>query len=373
MSLSSVVHSPIPPRSAPARTQGFVAWARNNLFSDWPNSIATILLLALLGWYVPQLIDWAVLKAVLRPDVDACQATAGACWGVVSEKYRTILFGRYPYAEQWRPLAAVLLMLSLVGVSAVPRMWRWYLLPLWLLGTTLFVVLMGGGVAGLTPVKSNLWGGLPLTVLLSLGGMLLGFPLSILLAMGRRSELPVVRTLSATYVELIRGVPLISVLFMASFMLPLFLPQGVKLDVLIRVLVGIGLFAAAYMAEIVRGGLQSVPRGQVEAAQSLGLGYWKTHGLILLPQALQAVLPSLVNSFIGNFKDCSLVTIVSLYELTGALSLALGGDVVWRPFFLEGYLFVAFIYWIFCFGMSRYSLRIERKLSHGQQRDQTRN
>jgi general L-amino acid transport system permease protein len=365
---ASVVFLPVPPRPAPRRTQGLAAWARANLFFDWLNSAATILLLALLGWYLPQLVNWAVLKAVVRPDVDACQAAAhaGACWGVVSEKYRIILFGRYPFAEQWRPLAAVLLMLSLIGVSAAPRMWRWYLPPMWLAGIAVFVMLMGGGFVGLAPVSTNLWGGLPLTVLLSLGGMTMAFPLAILLAMGRRSHLSVVRALSSLYVELIRGVPLISVLFMASFMLPLFLPQGVKLDVLLRVLVGIGLFTAAYMAEIVRGGLQAVPQAQTEAAQSLGLGYWKTHALVLLPQALRAVLPSIVNSFIGNFKDCSLVTIVSLYELTGALSLALGGDVVWRPFFLEGYLFVALIYWLFCFGMSRYSMRLERRLSHQQ-------
>jgi general L-amino acid transport system permease protein len=288
---------------------------------------------------------------------------------VVSEKYRTILFGRYPYAEQWRPLAAVLLMLALVGLSALPRMWRWPLVPAWLAGIVVFVILMGGGVGGLTSVRTNLWGGLPLTVLLSVGGMTMAFPLAILLAMGRRSQLPVLRTLCTLYIELFRGVPLISVLFMASFMLPLFLPHGVQLDVLIRVLVGIGLFTAAYLAEIIRGGMQAVPRGQTEAAEALGLGYWKTHALIVMPQALKAVLPSLVNSFIGNFKDCSLVTIVSLYELTGALSLALGGDVVWRSFFLEGYLFVAFIYWLFCFGMSRYSLRVEQRLSYGQTRN----
>ncbi|MDB5815400.1 MAG: amino acid transporter permease [Rhodocyclales bacterium] len=361
----------IPPRPAPRRIRGTAGWLRKNLFSDWPNSIATILLLMLFAWYVPQFVNWAVISAVARPDVEACRAAAhaGACWGVVAEKYRIILFGRYPYAQQWRPLVAVLLLLSLVGLSTLPRMWRWTLLPLWLLGMTVFVALMGGGIAGLVPVPTSLWGGLPLTVLLSVGGMTLAFPLAILVAMGRRSALPVVRTLCTLYVELIRGVPLISVLFMASFMLPLFLPQGVKLDVLIRVLVGIGLFTAAYMAEIVRGGLQAVPRGQAEAARALGLGYWKTHALVLLPQALQAVLPSLVNSFIGTFKDCSLVTIVSLYELTGALSLALGGDVVWRPFFLEGYFFVAFIYWIFCFGMSRYSVRLEHRLARGLRRN----
>jgi general L-amino acid transport system permease protein len=370
--MSTQVIAVIPPRPAPQRSLGISAWVRANLFPDWFNGSATIALLALLAWYLPQLLNWAVFKAVLRPDAGACMAAGhvGACWGVVTEKYRTILFGRYPYAEQWRPLVSVLLMLSLVVLSTLRRMWRWPLVPLWLAGMVAFVILMGGGLAGLSAVPTNLWGGLPLTVLLSAGGMTLAFPLAILMAMGRRSTLPVVRTISSLYVELIRGVPLISILFMASFMLPLLLPQGVKLDVLIRVLLGIGLFSAAYMAEIVRGGLQAVPRSQTEAAQSLGLGYWKTHFLVLLPQALQAVLPSIVNSFIGNFKDCSLVTIVSLYELTGALSLALGGDVVWRPFFLEGYLFVAFIYWLFCFGMSRYSMRLEHRLAHGQTRNQ---
>ncbi len=365
------IFSPVAPRPAPLRARGAVSWLRENLFSDWRNGIATLALLCLFAWYIPQLLDWAVISAVAKPDAAACRAVghAGACWGVVAEKYRIILFGRYPYAEEWRPLLAVLLMLSLIMSSTRPHMWRWTLVPLWLVGMTLFVALMGGGVAGLARVPTSLWGGLPLTVLLSVGAMTMAFPVAILLALGRRSALPVVRTLCTLYIELIRGVPLISMLFMASFMLPLLLPQGVKLDVLLRVLVGIGLFTAAYMAEIVRGGLQAVPRGQTEAARALGLGYWKTHFLVLLPQALRAVLPSLVNSFIGTFKDCSLVTIVSLYELTGALSLALGGDVVWRPFFLEGYLFVAFIYWIFCFGMSRYSLRLERKLSYTTERN----
>jgi general L-amino acid transport system permease protein len=221
---------------------------------------------------------------------------------------------------------------------------------------------MGGG-AGLSPVTTDLWGGLPLTVLLTVGSLVLAFPLSILVALGRRSSMPALRTLCVAYVELVRGVPLISVLFMASFMFPLFMPPGHSPDVLVRVIIGITLFAAAYMAEIVRGGLQSVERGQVEAAASIGLTWWQAQRKIVLPQALAAVVPAIMNNFISLFKDTSLVTIVSLYELTGALSLALDSDPNWRPFKIEGYLFIAAIYFGFCFAMSRYSLRVERRLA----------
>jgi general L-amino acid transport system permease protein len=226
----------------------------------------------------------------------------------------------------------------------------------------LFVALMRGGVAGLEIVPSSRWGGLPLTLLLSLFSLGVAFPLGVLLALGRRSPWPVVRSVCITYIELIRGVPLISVLFMASFMLPLLLPQGWQLDVLLRVLVGITLFSAAYLAEVVRGGLQAVPVGQLLAARAMGLRAWQVQRYIVLPQALRSVVPALMNTFIGNFKDSSLVVIVSLYELTGALTLALGGDPTWRPFYLEGYLFIAFVYWAFCFAMSRYSRWIEGRL-----------
>jgi general L-amino acid transport system permease protein len=217
----------------------------------------------------------------------------------------------------------------------------------------------------MTIVDTDRWGGLPLTLLLSSVSIALALPLAVMVALGRRSELPAIRALCTVYVELVRGVPLISVLFMASFMLPLFLPQGLTIDVLLRVLVGITLFAAAYMAEVVRGGLQAVPRGQVEAAATLGLSWWQTQRHVVLPQALTAVLPGLVNNFIAIFKDTSLVTIVSLYELTGALSLALNSDADWRPFKLEGYVFIALIYFVFCFSISRYSLWVERQLAHG--------
>jgi general L-amino acid transport system permease protein len=228
-------------------------------------------------------------------------------------------------------------------------------------------LLMRGGVWGLTPVETERWGGFPLTLALSVVSLAVAFPLAILVALGRSSKLPAIRAVCVMYVELIRGVPLISVLFMASFMFPLFMPQGTTIDTLLRVLVGMTLFAAAYLAEVVRGGLQALPKGQVEAAQALGLTYWQTTRKIVLPQALRLVVPAIVNSFISTFKDTSLVTIVSLYDLTGALQLALG-DADWRKFFLEGQLFVAAVYFVCCFALSRYSRWVEGYLNIGMRR-----
>jgi general L-amino acid transport system permease protein len=219
----------------------------------------------------------------------------------------------------------------------------------------------------LTTVETSRWGGFPLTLALSVVSLAVAFPLAILVALGRTSKLPAIRAVCVLYVELIRGVPLISVLFMASFMFPLFMPHGVSIDVLLRVLVGMTLFAAAYLAEVVRAGLQALPKGQVEAAQALGLTYWQTTRKIVLPQALRLVVPAIVNSFIGTFKDTSLVTIVSLYDLTGALQLALG-DADWRKFFLEGQLFVAAVYFVCCFALSRYSRWVESYLNTGMRR-----
>jgi general L-amino acid transport system permease protein len=368
--MSAVVFKPVVPREAPIKTEGLVPWVRANLLADWRSMLATVVVIALAIAYFPGLINWAVLQAVYQPNFDACQAArgSGACWGVVTEKYRIIIFGRYPYEEQWRPLLATLLLVGLLVASCVRVFWRPWLAGLWVAVIIAFLVLMGGGWFGLTPVSTDQWGGLPLTVMLATLGIVLAFPLSVLVALGRRSSLPAIRTVCIVYVELIRGVPLISVLFMASFMFPLFMPIGKSPDVLIRVLVGIVLFAAAYLAETVRGGLQAIPKGQVEAAQSLGLSYWQTQRKIVLPQALAMVVPGIMNTFIGIFKDTSLVTIVSLYELTGALSLALNSDADWRPFKLEGYLFITLIYFIFCFSMSRYSLWIEKQLAVSKNR-----
>jgi len=361
---------PIPPRRAPAKTYGVLPWIRNNLLASIPNAVVSLLLLAIAIWAISHITQWAIVNAVIAANADACQAArgTGACWGVIHEKYRFILLGRYPRTELWRPEVATFLLVGLVVASCSPRFWKRWLPLLWLLVLSTFFILMNGGVLGMVKVPTDQWGGLPLTIMLTVISMTLAFPIAVLVALGRRSNMPAIRTLCVFYVELIRGVPLISVLFMASFMFPLFMPIGKSPDVLIRVIVGITLFAAAYMAEIVRGGLQSLPKGQSEAAASLGLNYWQAQIKIILPQALGTVVPNIMNNFISLFKDTSLVTIVSLYELTGALSLAVGSDPNWRPFKIEAYLFIAAIYFACCFSMSRYSLWIERRLAVGRAR-----
>lgn len=354
---------PIPARPAPVRREGGLRWVQMNLLSDWPTALTTLCIAALLLFTLPALLDWAVWHAVWLPRLEACRAdSAGACWGVVAEKYRIILLGRYPFEEQWRPVVATGLMLALVIISCIRTCWRPWLVVAWAAGLLAGFVLMYGNTLGLSRVETDRWGGLPLTLLLATLSIALSFPLALLIALGRRSNMPAIRVLCTVYVELVRGVPLVSVLFMASFMFPLLLPQGLSIDVLLRVLAGIALFAAAYTAEVIRGGLQAVPHGQLEAAATLGLGYWQTQRLVVLPQALATVLPGLMNNFIAIFKDTSLVTIVSLYELTGSLSLALNSDADWRAFKLEGYLFIALIYFVFCFALSRYSLWVERRL-----------
>jgi general L-amino acid transport system permease protein len=369
MSTPADAFKPIAQRPPPVSNVGAVAWIRRNFFGDWLNTVMTLVVLALLALVLPPLFSWGVWHAVAAPDNAACRAAheVGACWGVVAEKGRLILFGRYPFAEQWRPLSACVLLVALLVCSCLRPFWKAWLAPLWVLVLGLFYVLMRGGMLGLTPVETSNWGGLPLTLILSTVSLVVAFPLAVLVALGRRSNLPAIRTICVLYVELVRGVPLISVLFMASFMFPLFMPQGTTIDVLLRVLVGMTLFTAAYLAEVVRGGLQALPKGQVEAAQSLGLGYWQTQRKIVLPQALRIVVPSIVNTFIGAFKDTSLVTIVSLYDLTGALQLALG-DADWRKFFLEGQLFVAAVYLVACLAMSQYSRWVERQLFTGTRR-----
>jgi len=355
--------TPIAPRPPPVNTEGLVPWLKRNLFGDWKSSLTTLLLVGLVLYLLPSLAQWGLFQAVFNANADACQAArgTGACWGVVTEKWRVIIFGRYPFEQQWRPEIATVLMVAALVISCVRWFWKPWLAALWVAVLAVFFGLMGGGVFGLEPVRTDLWGGLPLTVMLATLSIFLAFPIAVLVALGRRSQLPAIRTACVIYIELIRGVPLISVLFMASFMFPLFMPQGVSIDVLIRVLVAITLFSAAYMAEVVRGGLQALPKGQTEAAATLGLSYWQTQRKIVLPQALSMVVPSLMNTFIGMFKDTSLVTIVSLYELTGALALALNADADWRPFKLEAYFFITLIYFVFCFAMSRYSLWVEKR------------
>lgn len=365
--MATEVSTALAPRQAPARRQATLPWLREHFFADTGNSLATLILLALIAYALSSLFTWGVQLAIFQPDAEACRALdhAGACWGMIAEKIRPILFGRYPHAEQWRPALVLLLLGGMVIQTFRRDQHGWPTLIAWTGTLLLSFVLMNGGVFGLKFVTTAQWGGLPLTLLLAVCGVALAFPLGILLALGRRAELPVIRGLSTIYIELVRGIPLVSVLFLASFLFPLFLPRGMTVDVLLRVLAGFSLFAAAYLAEVVRGGLQAIPRGQIEAAQALGLSYWQIQRDIVLPQALRAVLPSLMNNFISTLKDTSLVTVVSLYELTGALSLALTGDADWRPFYLEGYLFIGAIYWCLCFSLSRYSRRLEIRFSAG--------
>lgn len=342
-------------------------WVRQNLFGSWPSSLATLVLLGLAMSLVPPFVQWALIDAVwVAPDPRACRAEgAGACWALITEKYRFILFGTYPYEQHWRPALGILVLLALYVVSAQRRFWRPALALAWLGGLTLIGVLMWGGIAGLAYVENERWGGLMLTLLLATFGIAFAFPLSILLALGRRSQLPAVRALSVLWIELVRGVPLISLLFMASVMLPLFLPEGVTIDKLLRALIAMIVFAAAYLAEVVRGGLQAIPHGQYEAADAVGLPYWRKTLLVILPQALRIAIPPLVNTFIGFFKDTSLVVIIGLFDLLTSIKVALT-EPAWSGFGVEAYLFASLVYFVFCYAMSRYSQNLERELERGR-------
>jgi general L-amino acid transport system permease protein len=334
-------------------------WLRENLFSGWVSILATVLLVALLLKPIVQVIDWALIDAVWRPDPKACHDASGACWGFIAEKYRFILFGTYPFEQHWRPAVSTLLLIGLWVFSLIRHFWRWWLALVWLAGLAAIGVLMWGGVFGLPYIENGRWGGLILTLLLATFGIAFAFPLSILLALGRRSDLPVIRALCVGYIELIRGVPLISVLFMASVMLPLFLPSGVTMDKLLRAQLALILFAAAYFAEVVRGGLQAIPNTQYEAATAMGLGYWGQMRFVVLPQALRIAVPPLVNTCIGFFKDTSLVLIIGLFDLLTTIKVSLT-DPRWAGFGVEAYLFAAAVYFVFCLAMSLYSRRLEQ-------------
>ncbi len=359
----------LPPTKAPpvVPVKAF-DWARTHLFSNIPNTVLTLVCLWLLWETIPPLINWAFLGAVWSGgDPALCRAAEGACWAFIKAKHRFILFGLYPYDEQWRPFLATVLFVATLVISCNPGFWRPWLLVLWAAMMTACAVLMWGGVFGMTFVENARWGGLPLTLILAVVGIACSFPLAILLALGRRSGLPGIQAVCIGFIEFVRGVPLISVLFMASVMLPLFLPVGITIDKLLRAQVGIIIFTSAYLAEAIRGGLQAIPRGQYEAADALGLTYWKKTIFIILPQALKISIPPIVNQFISMFKDTSLVIIIGLFDLLTTAKTALT-DPPWRAFYVEAYLFAAMIYWVFSFFMSRYSQYLERRLETGYRR-----
>ena len=352
----------------PGGAGGPFAWMRKNLFGSVRDSIITIVLGAILLWLLWGFLKWGVFGATWVADkADTCRANTGACWAYLVEKAPFMIYGTYPFEERWRPTIVSLLIIFMLVASCDRRMWNWRLGAMWGVGATMCTILMFGGVLGMRYVETGLWGGLPVTLILSVVALAAAFPMAILLALGRRSNLPVIKALCVGFIELIRGVPLISLLIMASVMLPLFLPDGVTIDKFLRALVAFSLFAAAYLAEVIRGGLQAIPKGQYEAADALGLGYRMKTQLIILPQALRLVIPPLVNTFIGFFKDTSLVYIIGIYDFLTAGESAVK-DPAWRGFANETYLFLAVVYFIFCFSMSRYSQYLERDLNKSHRR-----
>ena len=357
-------------RPPPSEAPGAIGWMRRNLFNSVVNSIITIVLIVLIGMALWNFLDWALFKSVVSAkNGPECAKISpdGACWAFVVDKYRLIFFGTYPFAEHWRPLFACISCVAMLILSCDRRFWNWWLAVIWLVGTVVTLTLMFGGVLGLSYVETSKWGGLPVTLILASYGLALAFPLGILAALGRRSKLPLIKGLCVGYIELIRGVPLISLLIMASVMLPLFLPTGMTIDKFLRALVAVTLFAGAYIAEIIRGGLQSIPKGQYEAADAMGLNYAQKTLFIILPQALQVVIPPLVNTFIGFFKDTSLVLIIGIFDLLNAGEQAIV-DRNWSGFANEIHVFLAIIYFIMCYSMSRYSKYLEREMNKSVRR-----
>jgi len=365
MAGAAITRAPVPRRPAPRRKSGPLQWVRLRFFNGAHNVVLTLLIAWALVLIVPDLLAWAVLDAVWTGPGSACRTAGGACWAIVAEKYRLILFGTYPFDEHWRATAAMVIILALAIVSAFERFWSYGLFAAWVVALVAVLTLMFGGVFGLAPVGTHQWGGLPLTLLIFFGTVVGGLPAAVFLALGRRSELPVVKALCVGVIEIVRGVPLITVLFMASLMLPLFMPEGVTIDKLLRAELGMIVFFAAYAAEIVRGGLQAIPYGQAEAANAIGLTYWQRTRRVILPQALRIVIPPLMNDIIRAFKNTTFVSIVGLFDVLGATSAAIQ-DPEWVLYAPEAYLFIFALYFVFCFSMSKYSESVERKLSTGR-------
>ncbi len=343
-----------------------VLWMRQNLFSSIGNSLLTLFCLWLLWIVIPPLLNWMVFHANWLGTSRADCTRDGACWVFIHARFGQFMYGLYPFEQRWRiNLTLVVGLLSLLPIfwRAMPRRGRYIIC--WAVAFPLFTwFMLYGGFLGLPRVETRQWGGLTLTLIISTVGIAGALPLGIVLALGRRSQMPVVKWFSIIFIEFWRGVPLITVLFMSSVMLPLFLSEGTNIDKLIRALVGVVMFQSTYVAEVVRGGLQALPRGQYEAAESLGLGYWKTQGLVILPQALKMVIPSLVNTIIELFKDTSLVVIIGLFDLFSSVQQATV-DPAWLGMSTEGYVFAAAVYWLFCFSMSRYSQHLEKRFQTG--------
>lgn len=350
---------PIPDMPPPPSTVGPVRWLRENLFKGWINTALTLLALAFLGYAVPPLVSWLVLDATFVGDAETCRAAGGACWSFIGAEFRLFMMGTYPRTETWRALVPAVMLIGLFVATARHMLSPAVAAVLWL-GLPIPVYWLLGGGMGLEPVETSRWGGLMLTLLLAVIGVVVSVPLGVLLALGRRSRFIAVKSLCIGFIELVRGVPLITILFMATIMLPFFLPHGVDFGVLFRVQIGMIVFSSAYMAEVVRGGLQGIDKGQHEAAAALGLHKWHSTVLIVLPQALRDVLPPLIGRCIALLKDTSLVIIVGLLDFLG-IAKAASLDPEWLGFDAEAFIFCAAVYWTLCFSLSRYGRSLERR------------
>lgn len=371
----------VPAEKPPLAESTVIGWARKNLFASITDTILTVVAIAAILYFLPKAFLWLFYYAAWTGiDRTACTTItqggvqpdgwSGACWAYVGNRFVQFMFGSYPRDQLWRPLLVAALFVALLIPFLMPKAPRKGLnaiLLLVALPIVSYFLLLGG--LGLSHVETSLWGGLMVTLILSYIGIVVSFPFGILLALGRRSQMPIVRTICIAFIELIRGVPLITVLFMASVLLPLFLTPGSNIDKFLRALVGVSIFASAYMAEVIRGGLQAIPKGQYEGADSLGLNYFQKMTFVILPQAIKLVIPGIVNTFIGMFKDTSLVTIISMYDLLGIVKASFN-DAHWTtpvtP--ITGLIFAGFVFWLFCFGMSRYSRFIEQRLDTGHTR-----
>ncbi|MCK5902370.1 MAG: amino acid ABC transporter permease [Cocleimonas sp.] len=359
----------LPALPAPSDSKGVLHWLKTNLFSSPINIVLTLLGLLLVYKILPPIIDWVFINATWTADNSAeCKGEEkGACWAFISNRFGQVMYGFYPPEQFWRPNLAGILLILLTIPLFFEKTPKKVILGGFVLVVFPFIafVLIHGGYFGLSTIETDKWGGLMLTLIISFVGILCALPLGIILALGRRSNMPIVKSICVIFIEFWRGVPLITVLFMSSVMLPLFFSGGTDFDKLARAMIGIILFQSAYVAEVVRGGLQAIPKGQYEAAVAMGLSYWKSMFLIILPQALKLVIPGLVNTFIALFKDTTLVLTIGLFDLLAIVENVLGSDSAWLGFHTEGLVFAAFVFWMFCFAMSRYSMSLERKLHTG--------
>ena len=335
-----------------------------NVNSTTFNAVLTLLIIFIFFKYTPPLLNWLIFDADFVGSAKEDCTSDGACWVFVKVWFKRFMYGMYPNPEQWRINTAFFILFALVGAAffVSPKYKKYIILFMLFIYPIIGIKLISGGIFGLKWIETGAWGGLSLTLIVSAFALILCFPIGMFLALGRRSELPAIKYSSIGFIEIWRGVPLITVLFMSAVMFPMFLPDGTYMDKLMRVIIAITLFEAAYMAEVIRGGLQALPRGQYDAAKSLGMGYWRLHLLVILPQALKLVIPGIANTFLALVKDTPLIFVVGLLELAGMIGLAKTNP-KWLGMAIEGYVFAGLVFWVICYAMSRYSQRLEKRLS----------